>query len=181
MKFFSGFSLENEEELFDFWLDKSQYSVAGFSYGAIKAFEYVYNSKNRVDRLILLSPAFFENRDLAFKKVQLIYFKKNPQKYIDNFLNNINSPKSNIDLSKYIKIDSSKELKELLYYKWDTKKIESILNKGTIIEVILGESDKIINTKEALNFFQKYAITYFIKEANHILRTKDDKYSNYRM
>jgi len=169
MKYFSGFSLENEQELFKFWLNSSQYTVAGFSYGAIKALEYVYNSKNRVDRLILLSPAYFNNKKESFKKMQLLYFKKDSKKYINNFLANITN-NSSIDLNNYLKNGTKEELKELLYYKWDINKLREISNKGTQIEVILGENDKIIDSKEALIFFDKEAITYYIKNANHILK-----------
>ena len=61
-KYFNGFSLQNEEELFSEYLLQSELCVAGFSYGAQKAFEYVYKSKERIDRLILLSPAFFQTQ-----------------------------------------------------------------------------------------------------------------------
>ena len=41
MIFKSGFSLKNEQTLFDEYINSSDYSVCGFSYGAIKAFKYV--------------------------------------------------------------------------------------------------------------------------------------------
>ncbi len=47
--YFSGFSLSADEVLFQNLLIKNNYTVAGFSYGAQKAFEYVLNSKNRID------------------------------------------------------------------------------------------------------------------------------------
>ncbi len=37
MIFYSGFSLTNDVHFFDKFLEKSDYTVAGFSYGAIKA------------------------------------------------------------------------------------------------------------------------------------------------
>ena len=37
MKFYSGFSLQNEEYLFSEFIKKSEYTICGFSYGAIKA------------------------------------------------------------------------------------------------------------------------------------------------
>ena len=40
-KYFSGFSLENEEELFSKYIIENDFTISGFSYGAIKAFEYV--------------------------------------------------------------------------------------------------------------------------------------------
>jgi len=60
--YFNGFSLAKEENLFEDFLLGSEFCVAGFSYGAQKAFEYVYKSSERVDRLILLSPAFFQTK-----------------------------------------------------------------------------------------------------------------------
>jgi len=35
--YFNGFSLQNEEILFQEYLEKSDFVVSGFSYGAIKA------------------------------------------------------------------------------------------------------------------------------------------------
>jgi len=170
MQYFSGFSLQNEQELFDFWLKGcSNYCVAGFSYGAIKAVEEVLNSNKRVDRLILLSPAYFNDKKESFKKTQLIYFKKDAKNYINNFLENV-AYGSKIDLNSYLKVGEYKELKELLYYNWDIKKLEKIATNGTKIEVFLAQNDKIINSKEALKFFEKVASVYFIKNANHILK-----------
>jgi esterase/lipase len=169
MKFFSGFALQNEQELFNFWLDCSNYCVAGFSYGAIKALEYTLNCKCRVDRLILLSPAFFNDKTKAFKKTQLIYFKKDTNSYIKNFLNNVKDG-FDIDLTRYLKSATYEELYELLNYNWDIEKFKKIANNGTIIEVILAENDKIINSKKALEFFEDIATIYFIKDANHILK-----------
>ena len=74
--FFSGFCFEDECELFDDYLIQNDFTVAGFSYGAIKAFKYVLNSSFRVDKLQLFSPAFFQNFDEKFKRTQLMYFKK---------------------------------------------------------------------------------------------------------
>jgi len=69
MRYFNGFSLKNEQELFSEYLIKNEFAVGGFSYGAIKAFEYVLNSKNRVDTLQLFSPANFSDKDKKFKKI----------------------------------------------------------------------------------------------------------------
>lgn len=174
MRYFSGFSLEKESELFEFWLTKNEYSVAGFSYGAIKAFEYVLNSKKRVDRLILLSPAYFNDKSEAFKKMQLVYYKKNPYMYRENFLKNIAND-SNTNIKKYISKDTSiNDLKELLYYVWKDENFKVLKERGVTIEVILGESDKIINSTAAKLFFEKKAATYLIKDANHILRRAND-------
>ena len=175
MRYFSGFSLQNEQELFDFWLPNTQYSVVGFSYGAIKALNYTLNSNKRIDRLVLLSPAYFNDKDEVFKKAQLLYFKKDPKKYIENFLKNV-TYKSSIDLNRYLKSATANELKELLYFKWNREDLKKISSNGTIIEVILGENDKIINSKKALEFFKGVATTYYIKNANHILKEIENGY-----
>jgi len=170
MKYFNGFSLSNEEELFNFWLqNKNKYLIAGFSYGSIKALKYVLNSNKRVDKLVLISPAYFNDRNDAFKKTQLIHFKKDTIKYMNTFLKNISSG-SEINLTKYVKIGTIKELEELLTFKWKLKDLKKIAENGTKIEVVLGENDKIINSKEALVFFEQVATVYFIKNANHILK-----------
>ena len=172
MHYFSGFSLQNEAELFAFWLPKSQYSVVGFSYGAIKAVEYLLKTDRRVDRLLLLSPAYFNNKSEAFKKMQLLYYKKDPQKYRENFLQNLASG-SDISLEKYIMPSPpAKDLEELLYYQWNGEKLKRLEQRGISIEVVLGEKDKIIDAEAAKEFFEKYAVTYFIKDANHLLRSK---------
>jgi pimeloyl-ACP methyl ester carboxylesterase len=169
MKFFSGFSLKGEEELFKFWLNSSKFTVAGFSYGAIKAFEYTLNSKKRIDRLILLSPANFMDKDEKFKRLQLISFKRDKKSYIENFIRNI-SEGSTIDMSRYLKEGSFEELKELLYYRWDLDKLKSIRDRGVKVEVILGEEDKIVDSKLSLELFNgSVDALYYIKRANHIL------------
>jgi len=79
MIFFSGFSLKNEDEIFfDYLKDvkDNPYVVVGFSYGAIKALEYAVKSQERIDRMILISPAWFCNKSKAFIKTQLLYYKK---------------------------------------------------------------------------------------------------------
>lgn len=60
MRYFSGFCFQNEEALFEPYLIKSDFTVAGFSYGAIKAMEYAFTCKTRIDTLQLFSPAFFK-------------------------------------------------------------------------------------------------------------------------
>ncbi len=170
MLYFSGFALQNESELFDFWLPQTQYCVVGFSYGAIKAVEYLLETHKRVDRLLLLSPAYFNNKSEAFKKMQLLYYKKDPYKYRENFLKNI-SFGSEISLTKYLgPLPPLDDLKELLYYNWSGNKLKTLQKRGILIEVILGGKDKIIDASAAREFFQDYALTYYIKDANHILK-----------
>jgi hypothetical protein len=116
--------LKNEDELFKKYLDNSLYQVAGFSYGAIKAFEYTYQTNNRIDTLTLLSPAFFQNKSEKFKRLQLLNFKKNPKNYIEKFLKNAAYP-STIKLKKYLLEGSYQELSELLNYVWDEKNFKA--------------------------------------------------------
>jgi len=74
--YFSGFSLKGEKELFKDYIIENDFTVSGFSYGAQKAFEYVLNTDNRVDLLQLFSPAFFQDKDKKYKRLQLMFFKK---------------------------------------------------------------------------------------------------------
>lgn len=168
IKYFNGFSLKNEEVLFENYIDTNTYTVAGFSYGAQKALEHVYCSKHRVDRLILLSPAFFQTQKKSFIRTQLHYFDKDKSAYVKQFLSNIAFP-SSCTLDKYLDTSKKEELEELLTYIWDNKKIETILDRGTTIEVFLGMEDKILDSSEALIFFKKSCTTYHIKNSGHLL------------
>ena len=153
-------------------LIESELCVAGFSYGAQQAFEYVYRSKERVDRLILLSPAFFQTEKPSFIRTQLRYFEAGQEAYVEQFLKNVSHP-SKIDLTKYLQLGTKEELNALLSYTWEPSKIEEVVSRGTIIEVYLGEKDKIISAKETLSFFTPLTTCYFIKEAGHLLASKD--------
>ena len=171
MRYFNGFCFENEQELFRGFLTESDFCVAGFSYGAIKAFEQVYSSKNRIDTLQLFSPAFFQDKDEKFKRLQLMAFKKDKQNYLKNFYQNALYPLE-IDISRYKKIGTVEELKELLDYKWDKEKLDIITKRGIKIEVYLGKLDKIINTKAAKEFFQPFATVYYFNHFGHIIQMK---------
>ncbi len=170
-KYFSGFCFENESELFNDYLISNDFTISGFSYGAIKAFEEVLTCEYRVDKLQLFSPAFFQNEDEKFKRMQLMFFKKDEKSYCDNFLKNVLYP-SDKNIEKYFKIGTYKELEELLYYKWEKEKLEKLLKKGTKIEVFLGQNDKIIHSKKAKDFFTNFATVYYIKNKGHILWMK---------
>ena len=167
--YFNGFSLQNEEERFKPYLTDSDLTVAGFSYGAQKAFEYVYHSKERIDRLILLSPAFFQTQKPSFMRTQLRYFEAGQEAYVKQFLANVSFP-SEIDLLCYLKLGTKEELEALLFYIWDKEKIQTILDRGTVIEVFLGEEDKIIDIQETFGFFTPLLTTYIIKDVGHILK-----------
>lgn len=160
MKYFSGFCLKNEKEFFKEYLEESEFVVSGFSYGAQKALDYVLTTKNRVDKLQLLSPAFF---DYPKKIVNLNIksFREDKDRYIKNFLK-----KAGLYEKEYIGKCNEKELISLFTFNWE--KIKEV--KNVKIEVFLGEFDKIIALKKAKEFFICYGDVYLIKKANHFLR-----------
>ena len=169
MLYFNGFSLQGEEQYFSQYLVESDFSVAGFSYGAQQAFEYVYHSDERIDRLILLSPAFFQDKKPSFIRTQLRYFESGREAYVTQFLKNVSSP-SDIALSGCLKEGSKEELEALLTYVWDEEKIKEVLARGTIIEVFLGAEDKIVSVEKAYDFFKAFGTSYYVKNAGHLLR-----------
>ena len=169
MRYFSGFSLHDEEVLFSDYLINSEYCVAGFSYGAQQAFEYVYTSKTRIDRLILLSPAFFQTQKPSFIRAQLRYFEAEQQSYVEQFLKNVAYPSTHL-LEEYLKVGTKEELEDLLTYNWDKQKIQTLLERGITIEVFFGSEDKIINVHDAFSFFKELTTTYFVKGVGHLLR-----------
>ncbi|MCD6654323.1 MAG: pimelyl-ACP methyl ester esterase BioV [Sulfurovum sp.] len=169
MKFFNGFSLEGEEKFFNGILVDTDMCVAGFSYGAQKAFEYAFASKERIDRLILISPAFFQTQKPSFIKAQLRYFEADKEGYIDRFLQNVAYP-SCTDLYPHLRLGTKEELETLLTYTWDKEKFKSLLHKGITIEIFLGSKDKIIDANAAFSFFSPLASTYLIKDAGHLLK-----------
>ncbi|CAA6815431.1 MAG: Unknown protein [uncultured Sulfurovum sp.] len=168
MKYFNGFSLNGEEVFFKEQLIDSDYTIAGFSYGAQKAFEYAYNKNERVDKLILISPAFFQNHKKSFIKTQLRYFKADEISYKKEFLNNIVYP-SNIALDKYLNEGICEQLDDLLSYVWKEEKIKILIERGISIEVFMGDADKIVDSKKSFDFFSKLVPVYLFKEKGHLL------------
>ena len=168
MRYFNGFSLCNEEEFFKEQLIESEYAVAGFSYGAQKAFEYVYNTTDRVDRLVLISPAFFQNHKKSFIKTQLRYFKADKEAYTKQFLKNVAYP-SSVDLSSFLCGGTYDELESLLSYVWVKEKIIELLESGVTIEIFMGDSDKIVDTKMSYEFFSELVPVYLFKGRGHLL------------
>ncbi len=168
-KYFSGFCLNGEKELFSEYLIENDFTISGFSFGAIKAFEEALNSEERVDLIQLFSPAFFQTQNEKFVRMQLMFFKKDSNSYCENFLQNISYP-SDIEVSKYFKEGTYEELETLLTYKWDEKKLNRLLERGTQIEVYLGGVDKIIDSGKAYEFFKDFSTVYFIKNSGHILK-----------
>jgi hypothetical protein len=169
--YFSGFCLNYEESLFDDYLEKNDFVVSGFSYGAILAFEYVLDSikkQKRVDKLQLFSPAYFVNETQKFKRMQLMFFQKDKLKYIDNFIKNTIYP-VNLNINKYTTQGTYKELDTLLNYKWDKKDLQKLLEANIKLEVFIGAKDKIVNANISKDFFRNFGEVYFIKDKGHIL------------
>ncbi len=174
VKYFNGFSLRGEEVFFATYLDESDFTVAGFSYGAQLAFEAVYHSDQRIEKLILLSPAFFQAEKKSFVRAQLRYFEQDKKSYIQQFMRNVAYP-SRVNLSLYLDAGSSESLESLLTYQWDSEKIAEVLERGTQIEVYLGGRDKIIKSEEAFTFFSALTTTYLVKDAGHLLMGKEER------
>ncbi len=169
VKFFNGFSLTNGDHFFQEYLHQSDYTVAGFSYGAIKAMQYVHNTPHRIDTLQLFSPAFFQTHSEAFKRLQLKSYPKNPARYTQTFLTNGFLPCE----QKPVEIDphaSLEQLEELLFFVWESTVMESLVRRGVKIEVFLGVEDRIINVHGAREFFLPYATVTSIRGANHFLQ-----------
>lgn len=169
MKYFNGFSLKGEESFFSEQLIGSAYSVAGFSYGAQRAFEYVYQTTQRIDRLILISPAFFQNHKKSFIKTQLRYFKADEASYKKEFLKNVAYP-STISLENFSSEGSYAELESLLSYVWEEDKIKELIERGIEIEVFMGDADKIVAFQKSFDFFEKLVTVYLFKDKGHLLK-----------
>ena len=169
MIYFNGFALKGEEKFFKEELIENDFSVAGFSYGAQKAFEYVYNSTERIDRLILLSPAFFQNHKKSFIRTQLRYYKADESSYTKEFLKNVVYP-SDINLYEYFDTNKYEELEDLLSYVWDKKKILELIERGITIEVFMGADDKIVNAEKSYEFFSPLTTVYLFKNRGHLLQ-----------
>lgn len=171
MIYYSGFCLKEDDGFFENFIDDSTYTVCGFSYGAIRAFEYALKSDQRVDKLQLFSPAFFQTKGERYYKMQLGAFSSDPKSYLRLFLDNCFSPALNDD-SAVVDMGSYEELKALLYYVWEKDKIKKLLSKGVEIEVYLGGKDKIIDASKAFEFFSELVHTEFLKDAGHLLKVK---------
>ncbi len=168
MRYFNGFCFQNEEALFEPYLIKSDFTVAGFSYGAIKAVEYAFTCKTRIDTLQLFSPAFFEDKDEKFKKLQTLSFAKNSDAYTQIFLQNCAHP-STFDLQPFFHKGSIEELHELLHCIWDETCLRTLKERGITIEVYVGECDTIINPISVKDFFLPFATVYYFKKVGHCL------------
>ena len=173
MKFYSGFSLKNEEYLFFDYIKKSEYTICGFSYGSIKALEAAKKALKdgqRVDTLQLLSPAFFQSKDEKFKRLQLMSYKKSEELYMRQFISSCFAPwQKKIVEHTNTTLD---DLRELLEYEWCLEELQEVVKKGVKIEVYLGGQDKIIDVNAAKELFLQVATITYIKDANHFLQIK---------
>ena len=172
MIFFSGFSLSGEASLFDgfFGHDRDNpYVVAGFSRGAQRALEHVLTTPRRVDRLVLLSPAWFLDRKPAFIRLQLRAFAKDKEAYLRNFLANAASP-SGTDLTPYLVPGTAGELEALLTYPWEREKLETVQRRGIRLEIYLGGRDRIVDAAKAHDFFKNYGESWYFKTYGHLLQ-----------
>jgi pimeloyl-ACP methyl ester carboxylesterase len=171
--YYSGFSLKEDENFFLDYIDDGEYTVSGFSYGAIQAFEFAVKSSKRVDKLQLFSPAFFQTKPERYIKLQLGAYSADKDAYLRLFIDNCFSPALN-DGSAKVEAGRYESLKALLTYVWEADKIQKLLDRGVEIEVYLGGKDKIIDAQKAFEFFTPFATTYLIKEAGHFLKTKSN-------
>ena len=172
MKFFSGFSLKNDMHFFAPFIKKSDYTICGFSYGAIKAFESLKKALlkgERVDTLQLFSPAFFQSKDEKFKRLQLMAYRKNEKVYLRQFINACFLPNEHKRVERSITV--LEELEELLYHEWKKEELLQLREAGVTIEVYLGANDQIIEADIAKEFFQEVATVTYIKDGNHFLLT----------
>jgi len=166
--FFSGFALRDEQHFFRDILEESPYVISGFSYGAIKAFEAAEASTKRVDKLQLISPAFFQSRDKKFKRLQMMGYKKSADLYLEKFTENCFLPYAPQALS--YTAHKAEELEELLYYEWSIERLQALRSRGIEIEVYLGDADEISDVRSAYDFFLSVATVTLIKGANHFLQ-----------
>ena len=178
MHYFSGFCLHGEQSLFNAYLSNSQFEVAGFNIGAIRALAYTLNRIHqtpllRIDKLTLLSPAFFQHQKEAFKQSQLKVFSGNQTTYKDQFFRQICFPQTyvtdNHALTSFITKGDIEDLRTMLYYKWQPFHLEQLIKAGIYIKVIIGTQDQFINTEAIKDFFFDYADIYELKYSGHLL------------
>ena len=179
MKFFGGFGFKDDVQiltpiLHDLgYLEGNPYNICGFSYGAQKAVDYAVDSlKNgsRINCVILLSPAFFNDKSDDFVAQQLQNFAKNRTIYMKAFYKNIGVSADDETYLREVETLDSRILEKCLRYKFKGADLEALSARGVEIVVLLGGVDKIINANVANEFFSKYGVVYFIKNANHLLK-----------
>lgn len=168
MKFYSGYCLRDESDFFAPWLRTDDYTVAGFSYGAIKALRHALESGSRIDTLQLFSPAYFCNKAESFKRMQIKGYRRDRALYRSRFIESCFAP---YPVRKAALVDDGVEaLEELLTYTWPESALRTLKERGVEIEVYLGGKDAVIDAEAAADYFRAYATIYFIKQANHFLQ-----------
>ena len=180
MQFYSGFALQEDAKLFKNVLKDTQYSVAGFSYGAIHAVEYAYQriqNNIRIDRVQLFSPAFFNTQSERFKVMQLRAYEKNAQAYLRKFISNCYHPSTNLELLSWGP-HTKDQLHELLFYTWQSKKLEVLTQHNVAVDVYLGAQDAIIDAQACEAFFAPFAVVHVHKNRGHFLLNDKGEYIN---
>lgn len=168
MRFYSGFALSGDQHFFDPYLNHSDYTVAGFSYGAIKAAHYAAESHDRIDTLQLFSPAFFQTKKESFRRLQMGGYFKDAERYLENFLTSCFAPSPVAPIT--LGSNDAESLQELLYYEWRPELLAAIRVKRIRIEVYLGLDDQVIDVSGAREFFLPYATVISIRKGNHFLQ-----------
>jgi len=168
MRFYSGFCLRDESAFFAPYLRTNDYTVAGFSYGAVKAVRDVLDRRERIDTLQLFSPAYFCDKPDSFKRLQLKGYRRDSSLYRARFIESCFAPYPVQEVETYDEGEAA--LEDLLTYDWPEAALQSITGRGIKIEVYLGERDAVIDSEAAAAFFKPYATVYFFKEANHFLQ-----------
>jgi hypothetical protein len=171
MTFYSGFGFDTKSRWFEPWLDHSDYCIAGFSYGAIKATQAVANATHRVDRLQLFSPAFFQTHSEGFKRLQRKGYRHDPVSYMQTFTQQCFAPYAVPDGVVNTATDA-KDLETLLAHEWSAEQFEAIVARGVTIDVYLGGQDQIIDASGARAWFTQYATVYWFTHANHFLQER---------
>ena len=103
--------------------------------------------------------------------MQLGAYSADEDAYLRFFIDNCFSPALNAG-SAVMAPGRYESLKALLYYVWDEKKLQILLDRGVEIEVYLGGKDKIIDAQKAFDFFTPFARVHLIKDAGHFLKIK---------
>jgi hypothetical protein len=161
--FFSGFCLHGEKELFENFLEETPFTWAGFSFGAQQLWEKLRHwSGGRIQKIILLSPAYFGSKPEKWVQLNLAGFQRNREKYIRNFLQ-----KGGLPDWKYLDPTCTySQLEKGLNFQWEP--IPPILKKVEC-HIYLGEADKIVDLEGAYSFFKKVGIVHLLKHHTHFL------------
>jgi len=165
--FYSGFCLHGEERLFDLYLPAFGDFVAGFSYGAIGAIKYALDNES-VKNIILLSPAYYAHKEQEFKETQLAAFEADPNLYKLKLLKKSGLKEEESEL--YGKDGTIEELRELLFFDWNSANLASLIDRGIKVEVFIGSGDRVVEPHASSEFFGQFAKVYTLENKNHILR-----------